>query len=62
MQPNSTKGKERKGKEKKGNIYIEEKRKFLDFVFLTENEYTHLVENFGDSNVKKYIDRLNGYI
>lgn len=58
------KGKESKGKEKKENINNkqEEKRKFLDFVFLAENEHARLLETFGDSNTKKYIDRLNWYI
>lgn len=42
------KGKERKEKEIKENInnIKEEKRKFLDFVFLSENEHARLLETF----------------
>ncbi len=39
-----------------------EKRKFLDFVYLSNQEYNKLLEDYWDRTVKMFIDRLNGYI
>jgi hypothetical protein len=38
------------------------KNLFLEFVYLSEPEYTKLVTEFGDSLTKEYIKRLNDYI
>lgn len=40
----------------------EEKKKFLDFVFLTENEYKKLVQKYGEKNTQRLINNLNTYI
>ena len=39
-----------------------EKDKYLDFVFLSSEEFKKLEERFGEEGVKGYIDRLNKYI
>jgi len=59
-----SKVKESKGNKikEKINEIIEEKQKYLDFVFLTKTEHTRLLEVFWEGNTKKYIDRLNWYI
>ena len=39
-----------------------EKRKFLDFVYLTQDEYTILIKEYGDKHIKNVMVRLNDYI
>jgi len=39
-----------------------EKRKFLDFVYLTQDEYNLLIKDYGDKYIKQTILRLNDYI
>lgn len=39
-----------------------EKRKFLDFVYLTQDEYTLLITDYGEKIIKSTILRLNDYI
>jgi len=36
-------------------------KKYADFVFLTEEEYGRLKEEYGEENTKKFIDKLNNY-
>jgi len=38
------------------------KTKFLDFVFLSEEEHSSLINKLGEPTVKEYIERLNNYI
>lgn len=52
------KGKERKGNEKK----VKEKKRFHDHVFLTEDEYTRLIQDYGEEIVKSKIEDLDNYI
>jgi len=55
----------KEGRERKGRDGIDpapEKMKFLDFVFMTKNEFDSLVEKLGESTVKDYIERLNNYV
>ena len=54
-----TKVKESKLKEKENN---KEKVHFLDFVLLTSEQYSKLVERFGEGAAKEKIERLNNYI
>jgi hypothetical protein len=39
-----------------------EKKKFSDFVFLTQKEYTRLIEKLGEEKTKDYINQLNNHI
>ena len=39
-----------------------DKRKYLDFVYLTHEEYNKLAEEYWDMNTKKLIQALNNYI
>lgn len=39
-----------------------EKRKFLDFVYLAQEEYVTLVNDYGEKTIKHTIQRLNDYI
>lgn len=41
---------------------VEEKEKHLDFVLLTPSEKKKLVEEFGETRTRDYIQRLNDYI
>jgi len=36
--------------------------KYLDYVYLTEEEYAKLADKLGEPKTRSYIDRLNGYI
>jgi hypothetical protein len=38
------------------------KRKFLEFVFLTDEEYNKLIELYGNKVVDAQIENLNNYI
>ena len=38
------------------------KKKFLDFVLLTEEEYQKLIDKFGDVETEEMIEKLNNYI
>jgi len=42
-------------------IEKEKKRKYADFVFLTESEYKKLVTSYGDSETGKMIEKLSNY-
>jgi hypothetical protein len=44
--------------EKKENL----KRKFLEFVFLTDEEYNKLIEQYGNRVITEQIENLNNYI
>ena len=39
-----------------------EKKKFLDYVFLSDEEYKKLIDKFGNYGTEDYIERLNLYI
>lgn len=39
-----------------------QKNKYLDFVYLTDNEYKKLVERFGEQQTERKIDALNDYV
>jgi len=39
-----------------------QKTKFLEFVYLTNNEHKKLIERFGQAKTKNFIERLNNYI
>ena len=55
---NKRKEKESKlNKKEKKNI----KRKFAEFVFMTEEENQKLIDRFGESNTKAAIEKLNNY-
>lgn len=41
---------------------LSEKKKFLDFVYLSRDEYDTLVKDYGDKIIKSTILRLNDYI
>ncbi|SHE47346.1 hypothetical protein SAMN02745164_00493 [Marinitoga hydrogenitolerans DSM 16785] len=47
---------------KKEKKFKKEKKKFLEFVFLKEEEYEKLVERFGKTIIDEYIEKLNNYI
>ena len=48
--------------DKNKDIYIPQKIKFLDFVYLTDSEYSTLINKFGEPKTKDLIERLNNYI
>lgn len=48
-------GKERKGKEIKGK----EKKRYIDCIYLSDDEYKKIVELFGDSGAQQRIKNLN---
>jgi hypothetical protein len=52
---------EAKAETLKKEIY-KEKKKFLDFVLLTEDEYASLIEKFGKAEADSKINTLNNYI
>jgi hypothetical protein len=39
-----------------------DKKRFLDFVFLTDEEYQKLIDKLGKKMTDDYIERLNNYI
>ena len=51
--------KELKGLVKEDKV---QKIKFLDSVYLTEEEHQKLIELYGEKNTKEYIETLNDYI
>lgn len=56
--PNQTK----QNKTKESVIITSPKQTFLEFVELTQEEHEKLNERLGETQTKKYIERLNGYI
>lgn len=53
-----SKGKEKKGKENKVNI---NKNKYAEFVSMTEDEYSKLVNEYGELLTKRMIETLDNY-
>ena len=47
---------------KKAVAPVSEKKKFLDFVYLSRDEYDTLAKDYGDKTIKSTILRLNDYI
>ena len=47
---------------KKVSNPVSEKKKFLDFVYLSRDEYDTLAKDYGDKTIKSTILRLNDYI
>ncbi len=43
-------------------ITKKEKIKFLEFVYITQQEYDNLCDIYGESKIKSYIEKLNLYI
>lgn len=54
--------KDGKGKERKGNESKENKIRHLDYVLLTEAEYTRLINDYGKKVVDSKIEDLDNYI
>ena len=53
------------GKDREVSLSLEVKavkKKYLEFVMLTEEEYQKLIKTFGQKNTDDYIKRLNDYI
>lgn len=61
-----SKGKESKGNKTKEDIYVPKnqvkKDLYKEYVYLTEDQYTSLINLFGQELTLDYIDRLNNYI
>ena len=57
---NGDKASEIPQKKRKRNV-IKDKKIYLDFVFLADDEYQKLVEQFGQSKTDEMIERLNSY-
>lgn len=60
-QPEESREEENRIEKSREEEWQNKKNKYLDFVFLTEQEYEKLVEQFGDKT-KGWLERLNNYI
>jgi hypothetical protein len=46
----------------KSKVSIEGKNKYLDHVYLTEDEYTRLISDYGESETQRMIQKLDTYL
>lgn len=53
---------EERDKDKEKNILRKEKKKILDFIFLTDKEHKKLLDKLGKNKTEDMIERLNNYI